>query len=262
MYTGSGSVISNVGTSNVAVDLGTVANGGGPRTIYNVGLFRKSAGSGVSGIAEVFNNAGTVEADSGTLSLQGGGSNSGANAATGTATLSLSGGTHTLGASSWITGNGTVGCSGGTVNFSGTCALTGTNLVNGGTVNFNNTTPAAVGVVQVTLGTLGGSGLVSVSGPLVWSWGTISGNVKCNGGSISGNSGYPMYLTGGTLINVGVLTLGGGTDMYTGSGSVISNVGTFNVAVDLGTVANGGGPRTLYNVGLFRKSAGRGVCGI
>jgi hypothetical protein len=241
------------------VDVGTAAFGGGPRTIYNVGLFRRTGAGGVSEIAEVFNNTGTVEVDSGTLSLQGGGSNSGTNAATGTATLNFSGGTHTLGASSWIRGDGTVGCSGGTVNFSGTGAMTGTNLVNGGTMNFNNTTPAAVGVVQVTSGTLGGSGLVSASGPLLWSYGTISGNVRCNGGSISGNSGYPMYLTGGTLINVGVLTLGGGVNMYTGSGSVISNLGTFNVVVDVGTAAFGGGPRTIYNVGLFRRTGAGGV---
>ena len=259
MYNGSGSVISNLGTFNVVVDVGTVANGSGPRTIYNAGLFRKTAGSGVSGIAEVFNNTGTVEADSGTLSLQGGGSNSGTNAAIGTGTLTFSGGTHTLGASSWITGTGTVGCSGGTVNFSGTGALAGTNLVNGGTMNFSNTTPAAVGAVTVTSGTLGGSGLVSASGPLVWSGGTISGNVQCNGGSISGSYGNPMYLTGGTLINTGTMTLGGGTYMYTGSGSVINNLGTFDVVVDMGTVANGSGPRTIYNAGLFTKSGGTGT---
>jgi hypothetical protein len=69
MYTGSGSVISNLGTFNVAVDLGTTASGGGPRTIYNVGLFRKSGGTGTSTFADTFNNTGVVETDSGTLGL-------------------------------------------------------------------------------------------------------------------------------------------------------------------------------------------------
>ena len=100
---------------------------------------------------------------------------------------------------------------------------------------------------------------MSASGALLWSYGTISGNVRCNGGSISGSGGYPMYLTGGTLINVGVLTLGGGTPMYTGSGSVISNLGTFNVVMDVGTVASGSGPRTIYNAGLFSKTGGTGT---
>ena len=42
-------------------------------TINNAGLFRKSAGSGTSSVASpiVFNNTGTVEVDSGTLSIQG-----------------------------------------------------------------------------------------------------------------------------------------------------------------------------------------------
>jgi hypothetical protein len=46
----------------------------GSGTINNAGLFRKSAGSGTSSIAPtiVFNNTGTVEVDSGTLSIQGG----------------------------------------------------------------------------------------------------------------------------------------------------------------------------------------------
>ena len=156
MYTGSGSVISNLGTFNVVMDVGTVASGSGPRTIDNAGLFSKTGGAGTSGFVESFNNTGTVEADSGTLSLQGGGSNSGINTATGTATLTFGGGTHTLDVSSRITGDGTVGCSGGAVNFSGTCAMTGTNLVNGGTMNFSNGAPASVGVVRVSFGHLGG----------------------------------------------------------------------------------------------------------
>jgi len=142
-----------------------------------------------------FNNFGTVEADSGTLSLQGGGLNGGVNAALGAGELDFGGGTHTLNASASLSGTGTIGCSSGIVNFSGTSALTGTNLIDGGTLNFSNATPAVVGALTISSGALGGSGQVAASGPLNWSGGTISGWVQCNGGTI-GNSAT-VVLSGG-----------------------------------------------------------------
>ncbi|MGD0519383.1 MAG: PEP-CTERM sorting domain-containing protein, partial [Thermoguttaceae bacterium] len=46
-------------------------------TITNAGTFRKSAGTGTTITPAVFNNTGTVEVQSGTLSLEGGGTGSG-----------------------------------------------------------------------------------------------------------------------------------------------------------------------------------------
>jgi len=265
-YTGSGSVISNLagGTFDFVTDKGTIF-GGAPRgVIYNAGLFRKSAGTGISPITDTFNNlaTGTVEGDRGTLSLQAGGLNSGTNAANAGGALDFGGGTHSLDANCWLTGGGVISCSGGTVNFIGASTSTGTVLVNAGTFNFNNMTPASVGAVTITWGTLGGSGRVAATGPLAWTGGTISGAVQCNGGSVGG--GEDTYLTGGQLINTGylkVMTPMAGSGFYTGSGSVISNLagGTFDLVTDKGTIL-GGLPRgVIYNVGLFRKSAGTGT---
>jgi hypothetical protein len=268
-YTGNGSVISNLtgATFDFVTDVGTAASGGSA-TIYNAGLFRKSVGTGPAAITGVFNNlaTGTVEADSGILSLASGGLNSGTNAAVGNATLDFGGGTHTLDANSWLAGNGTIGCSGATVNFSGASVLTGSLLINGGTFNVNSAAPVVVAGVTVTAGTLGGSGLVVAGGPLNWTGGTISGSVQCNGGTVGGGNAH-TYLTGGHLINTGTLTAStraGSYTFYTGYGSVISNLtgATFDFVTDAGTSLYGGTPGSVYNAGLCLKSVGTGTASL
>ena len=74
LITGYGSVISNApgATFILATDRGTSYSGSTYGTIYNAGLFQKTTGSGTATINDTFNNlaGGTVEVDSGTLSLQ------------------------------------------------------------------------------------------------------------------------------------------------------------------------------------------------
>ncbi len=75
------------------------------------------------------------------------------------------------------------------------------------------------------------------------------------------------YLTGGQLINTGHLTVNTVPQygqFITGGGSVISNLagGTFDFVTDAGTTYNGGAFGTIYNAGLFRKSAGAGTTSI
>ena len=266
-YTGSGSVISNTpgGIFEILSDAGTSFNNVGPRGIINnSGIWRKTAGTGLSTLNDTFNNTGTVEAGSGVLALANGGSNSGTNSAMGGGRLDFSGGTHNIEAGSRIVGDGTVGSSGGTVNLSGTCNLPGTMLVNGGTMNFNSGTVASVGTLTVRDGILGGSGWVAVGGGLGWTGGAITGNVQCNGGSISGTA--VKELRGGRLVNMGVMGFSHnpafGAPFYTGSGSVISNApgGIFEILSDAGTSFNNVGPRgTINNSGIWRKTAGTGL---
>jgi hypothetical protein len=261
--TGDGSVISNLagGTLDWVTDAGTTWSGSTPGTIYNAGLFRKSAGTGTTSIYDTFNNLanGTVEADSGILSLREGGLNSGTNAANAGGTLDFGGGTHTLDANSWLAGSGVISCSRETVNFSGASASTGTILIDGGTFNFNNVTPASVPAVTITSGRLGGSGALVATGPLNWTGGTITGTVQCNGGTVDHNT----WLIGGQLINTGHLTVSTeqGYSFSTGDGSVISNLAgaTLDWATDSGTTPSGGMNGTIYNAGLFRKTAGTGT---
>jgi hypothetical protein len=206
-----------------------------------------------------FNNTGTVLAQSGTLELAYGGSNSGVNSATGSGILDFGGGTHTLDASSSLTGDGTIGVSSGIVNFGGSCAMPGGCRINGGTLNVN--APITVGSVAISSGTLGGSGLVSDTGPLTWTGGTLSGWLQCNGGTINGSS--PATLNGGRLVNTGVLTLTGSYYMHFGNGAVFTNAfgATFDVKIDQGLSYSGIGTYgAIYNAGLFRKSGGLGAC--
>ena len=203
-----------------------------------------------------------MEADTGTLSLQGGGSNSGINSGSGVGRLDFGGGTHTLDADSWLAGDGTVGCSSGTVNFSGGSGLTGSLLINGGTFNVNVAAPVSVAGFSMTAGGLGGSGRL-IAGSLNWAGGTITGSVQCNGGTLSGAYNSQIYLTGGQLVNTGHLLAkpASYSSFYTGSGSVISNLAgaTWDFTGDLGTVNNGAPVGLIYNAGLLRKTGGTGT---
>ena len=260
-YAYSGASISNLATAtfDITGDVGIIFAGSGYGTIYNAGLFRKSGGTGTAGVAMTFNNTGTVLAQTGTLSLQNGGTNSGIYSATGAGTLSFGGGTHTLDAGSLVTGDGTVGCSGGTANVNGTVATSGTLLVNGGVLNVN--TVGSAGAVAVSGGTLGGSGAITTGGALNWTGGWISGGVQCNGGAISGAA--DKRLVGGRLVNAGLLAFSGPV-FYAYGGASISNLatGTFDITGDVGVIFAASGCGTVYNAGLFRKSGGTGVSSI
>ena len=64
--------------------------------VNNLGLLRKSGGAGLTAIQFSVNNAGTVAANSGTLSLEGGGTSGGSFTAADTASLQFNGGIHTI----------------------------------------------------------------------------------------------------------------------------------------------------------------------
>ena len=107
--------------------------------------------------------------------------------------------------------------------------------------------------------TLGGTNALVLLGPLVWQGGAISNALFClSGGQITGSAN--KYLTGGRLLNSGVMTLG--DQLYTGNGSVISNApaGTFDITANYGTTYTSNGARgVLYNAGLLRKTGGTGT---
>ena len=69
----------------------------------NAGTFIKSGSAATSTISTLFNNSGTVDVQSGTLNLSGGGTDVGATYK-GAGTVNFSGGTRTLDATSSITG--------------------------------------------------------------------------------------------------------------------------------------------------------------
>lgn len=229
-----------------------------PARFSNTGTFRTSAGSSATTVGVRFDNSGTVEVQTGTLQLSGGGSHSGAFTVASGAALTFTGGTHTLGASTRVSGVGTVNISGlfeHTTNFAGTYALTGdTNLI-GGLANF--LTDTTLSGLNLGGGILTGPASVVVEGPLNWTAGTMTGpgrTVARGGMTISGAATKTLSVR--TLDNAGTAT-------WTGTGSIeATGTAVFNnlagATFDAQTSAPFGIPLHLAyfnNVGTFRKSA-------
>jgi hypothetical protein len=276
----SGAVISNLAgaTFDLTFD-GTLLDSGAAGGFVNDGVFRKSGGTATAQFLPKFSNGGTVEAESGTLRLAGGGNHSGTFRLGAGAGLNL-GGNHTFLTNSAVSGAGELRVSSGTANFAGlvdtsgdhvfaggTANLTGryvaiTNLVAivGGVANFSGTGPVSPSSLTISnLGVLGGTGLVTVKGPLRWGNGSMrgSGLVVAEGGLEL--VGSQMSVEGRTVVNAGSAVWGGGGTAFLSlsSGAVITNLAgaTFDMSID-GTLLDSGAAGGFVNDGVFRKSGG------
>ena len=273
-----GAVLSNTpsGTFDCAGD-GTIQNGPGSNLLANAGLFRKISGTGTTTIQVPFNHSGTVQLQSGSLSLAGGGSSSGHYEVSSGASLIFSAGVNTATASSVITGAGDFHVTGGTANLLGSVTTLGAHLFSGGIVNLgDNYHPAnndlSIGACAVNFdgvdpitaasltvggyGSLGGSSLVMVSGPMTWNSGfaiTGSNSVIANGGLTISSGGESLI--GRTLVNMasGLWTNDVNHSFVLGSGAVLSNApgATFD-CVGSSTIGPTTGSGTVANGGLFR----------
>ena len=216
----------------------TAPNQGGSDTaataaVNNAGTFIKSGSALTSTISTLFNNTGTVNVQSGTLSLSGGGTDIGA-IYQGAGTVNFSGGTRTLDGTSTINGNATF--SGGQTTVNGG-AGTGLLTVSGGTATFNGT--VITGALTQSAGQLNGSGTLTATGASSFSGGTESGSgtTFATGGAAFSSTGFG--LDGGRTLQLG------GSSTATGTQVQISlNAGNWNTGVsDAGsgvlTIASG-----------------------
>jgi hypothetical protein len=232
----SGGSLTNAATGvyDLASDAGI---GQGFYSFTNVGLLKKSAGAGTSTFDPnmVFNNQnGTIEVDSGTLQLPGGGGTStgGAFNVPNTAAVldlvSANGGLDFTGA---YTGNGA-----GTVRLSqGTLY---TNNSTGATFNFPGN------LFQWTGGTIG-----SYQG----------GHILNNQGTfnLSGDTDKVSYAT---ITNTGTMIQTGTGNYYVGQGNGGGNFSNAHGGVyDLESDAGLAGDYSMTNAGLFEKTAGAGT---
>ncbi|WP_292458318.1 hypothetical protein, partial [Mesorhizobium sp.] len=242
---------------------------GSAAAVNNAGTFVKSGVATTSTIATRFNNTGSVDVESGTLSLSGGGIDVGATYQ-GAGTVNFSGGTRMLDAASSITGNATF--SGGTTTIAGTVSAQFLSVISG-TVIFDAAT--TTGALSQSGGELNGSGQLTVTGLATLSGGTESGpgtTLAQGGAAFNGSFG----LDGGRVLQLGGSSTAAGyiyldlnaSDPNTGvsdagSGALtISSGATFDDQSDGGLYiyANNWGPgddgsaAAVNNAGTFVKS--------
>lgn len=275
-----GAVLSNrVGAVFSCEGNGSIQSGLGGGRIDNSGSFIKSAGDGQTLIQVPFYNSGTIQVESGTLSLSGGGTNEGIIVTSPGALLTLGGGTHEFTSQSSLSGlgdfstgallssahlNGSVQLTGsnlftaGVVDFTGSYSLSNSDVViRGGSASFNGSGSVdANSLVLGPFGTLGGSNRVTVEGPIVWNASSTmqgSNDVVALGGVAIHDDG--QVLKERRLINAsssvwtnsgqGVFSLVNGANWSNAPGSSLEIVG--------GGSIQGGGKSVLQNRGTLLK---------
>ncbi len=230
--TGNSSINSTSGT-NLIANNGTINQGG----------------SATATIAIPFNNAGTVNVQAGTLSVSGGGTDSGGFAIGSGATLGFAGGTHSLSTTATISGAGGIVVNAGTLTVNGAVNVGGPATFSSGLVSFlavsslGNTT---VSGATVSFNAAAGLSNTTVSGGIV----NFNAAASINGGSISSGT-----LSGSADVTVtGIVAWTGGTMSGAGK-TIIASTGTLNLSGS-GNVALS---RSMDNKGTIAWSGGGAV---
>ncbi len=239
----------NSGTFTAASDTNFNGNGGGGFVFNNSGTFTKTSQSATGTTLIIFNllnNAGTVDVNSGILSLNGTGTESGLfNVAMGatldfsaTAINDIAGGTLQLNAGTKFQGTGLYEQDGGTLS-----------------VNAPLSAPANF---TMTGGTLAVPATFNSTGVFNWSGGTIngSGSVKIPSGvhfNIVGASQKTLDLS--TTSNAGLVVWTGQGEIFSHGGAVIKNLagGVFDAQNDEPLDV------TFNNSGTFTKTSATGT---
>jgi hypothetical protein len=229
-------------TFDIQSDNGIGATGG---IINNAGTFRKSAGTGNTIVSCTMNNSGLVDAQSGTLTFNGGGAQTGVfNTAVGT-TIGFTSANFSWDNGADFNGSGTILQSGGLINVTAA-------------VNAQNFT--------FTAGTLSVSPTktLSIDGSFNWN----AGGQTSGGGTIAVTNTGSLSLGGAANLFLNSLTLslsGNGTMNFTGAGAlqiggggilVIQPGVTFDILTDNGIGTTGG---NINNAGSLRKTGGSGT---
>lgn len=274
LFLANGSVVQNAGIYNAQNDGGFVFNGGSGNAFFNTGVFNRNLSSGNFAVTNVeFHNSGTVNVQSGSLALNGGGVSTGAFNVSSGATLRI--GSATFAAGSSVAGAGTLEIN-STLRISGNSTLgSGTTDIRGG-IDFSSGAIATVtnlnlagdlqgvgtlrlaGIGQIPTGafifmdqttvqidagrtlTHAGVNALLTTGARFQNNGTF---VAASNGSISGTDGAFVNATGATFTrdtSTGTFTVGSGIAFDNrGTVGVSSGTLTFN-----GTVAQ-------YNAGAL-----------
>jgi RHS repeat-associated protein len=262
------------GVLNLSPTSGYFASEGVGAAINSAGTVNKTGPNATAIVYIPFNNSGTVNIQAGVLQLQGGGSNAGTIQVDAPGTLLFSGGyTHTVG--STLSGPGAFNFSGGNHTFAGQFLPTGAVYFSAGIITINNTiTPATLGPINnstvifnapqsfvslnISGGTLSGSGDVTLTGASTWGYGAINGTGKITivpGAVLNLNSTSNF----GTLVQKSIdvggrLAWAGGTFGFDRPINVLAD-GRFDASPS-GGYLYGAGPVTIATGATFTKSGG------
>ena len=288
----SGAIALGTGDATAATQTGTLANAAGA-TFYvtadarignaaggsmldNAGVIAVFAGAGETDIDAALANPGYIQAQTGTLSLNGGGSSDGAhlfigsNAVMqfGTLGSGAPGGTFSITSGQYTAGLTAI--TGGTLDVSAaSAAVFVTELdLTAGTAQFGAQGNAAVqGVLAQTGGVLNGSQPLPVYGGAALTGGVQTGaaitrlfGVSVVGGSFALDGGRTLENHGWLNWSSGNILLGGGAASVTQSGTLSNAAGaTFYVTAD-GRIATGGSASSglVSNAGVIAVFAGAG----
>ena len=264
VYTYNSPVINNHGTFTATLDRRMYCVDNGSPVFNNLGTFSKTGGAGISDVYNVpFNNSGTVNVQSGTLSLLGGGTHSGQFNVDGGKTLSLSG-NHTFNPGASMSGAGALEQQTGTTQY-GISTCTDQLRVAGGTFIVAGNTSLAGGFTVSGNGTQTGTGTLNVAGltSVTVTGGTLAGSGILN--ALGGlhldlyNSNFALNLRDTRTVNLYGNSTWNEGDVYTYNSPVINNHGTFTATLDRRMYCVDNGSPVFNNLGTFSKTGGAGI---
>ncbi len=248
-----GASFSNLAGGSLAVSGGSISrNGGTGQSFSNAGTMTKS-GNGQLTINIAFNNSGTLNAQAGTLTLSGGGLNTGTIAVSSPGQMVLSS-SYTFSGGT-LGGNGLVTFSSGSHSFANNYELTSPLTITSANVSFE--APITLPVINLTGGTLGGSGDITLTGSMTWAGGTLGGTGRLSlaAGSTSTIAANGATTLGRPLVNSGSLTLTGTSTFFVNPGITLTNNAGASFSLSAGTISrNGGTGQSVINAGTITKT--------
>ncbi|HEV7926591.1 MAG TPA: Ig-like domain-containing protein, partial [Verrucomicrobiae bacterium] len=295
LYCNSSTIITNNGSWLAETDDVLYNTGGGTPTFYNNGTFSKAPTTGnTSLIGLLLDNSGTVNINSGELTLSAGGSLGGTFLAASNTTVTLSGGgflngtfTAARGAQFQLTGgtftygpNVDFTTPGASQQTGGAITLTNNTITNvaiaGGTITLSPTFQGGsitnLTMVGATLtGTNTVTGVFNLSGTINGALTVAHGascfmtNLALTGAITVATNATLNFVTtgsktlyGSTLVNNGTLAWDGGT-IYFNQSTVVTNNGSWLAETDDGIYNGSGNAPVFYNRGIFTKSPTTGT---
>ena len=207
-----GATLINAGTYHASNDSGISPGSGAGASLNNSGSWVRDTGSGIFTVAVPFHNSGSVNVQSGTLTLSGGGSSSGIYQVAADLDLIIAGDTSYAGDSAF-TGSGRVTFQSGVQTVADSMPSSALVNLTGGTLS--------IAADQVFLS----------AGEFHWSGGTVSGGGTLQNTGTLQITGTALPLDGATLQTAatGVSSIEGAGSLLLSNAAVLNNEGTFSL---------------------------------